>query len=149
MEDLIHLLYVSAASKRFSEEELIELLNASKSYNSSHGITGMLLYCDKQFIQALEGPRSVVEELFDCIQADTRHSNVLELVNQPIEKRCFPSWSMGFHSFDSKELEHMDGYQSFSDEFMTTGTVLPPHARVVLRLMETFKKTMCGDVYEQ
>lgn len=143
MDDLINLLYVSAASKDFAEEDLVELLNSSRCYNENHNITGMLLYCDKQFIQALEGPRSEVEGLFERIKSDTRHCNVLELANQSIQVRCFPSWSMGFRSINAEELEKIEGYQSYSQMFTTTGKVSPPHARVVFRLMETFKQTMC------
>jgi hypothetical protein len=46
MQDLIHLIYSSAARQAFSDEDLIELLTRARAKNARLGITGMLLYTD-------------------------------------------------------------------------------------------------------
>ena len=140
--DLIYLVYVSAATKKFSKEELLALLSTFKRNNESKGITGLLLYCEEQFIQVLEGPRSTVEQLFEKIKADTRHKTVLKLFEKPIEKRCFPEWSMGFHIYDTEELDEIEGYHSLK-EALIEGDISTHHSHVVFRLLNTFANTVC------
>ena len=56
MNDSIYqLVYISAANHEFTEKELHELLSKARKNNESYGITGMLLYHQGSFIQALEG----------------------------------------------------------------------------------------------
>ena len=143
--DLINIIYVSAAASSsskhhpFSKEELIELLNSSRERNKARDITGMLLYCDGQFIQILEGPRESVKQLYNRILSDPRHTMVLKLFEQPIQERCFPDWSMGFHAYTPDELNQIDGYQSLREVF-SNGVSSTKHAKVVTSLLQTFKK---------
>ena len=140
--DLIYIVYVSAATKKFSKEELLDFHSTFKSNNERKDITGLLLYCEEQFIQVLEGPRHNVEQLFEKIKADTRHNTVLKLFEKPIEKRCFPEWSMGFHIYDKEELDKIDGYHTLQ-EALETGDVSTQHANVVFGLLNTFAHTVC------
>ena len=88
--DLVYLVYVSAASKPFSEEELLELLEASRLHNEGKNITGLLLYCEGQFIQVLEGARSDVDSLFERICVDTRHKAVQKLMSNQSRRAVSP-----------------------------------------------------------
>ena len=141
--DLIYIIYVSAAIRSFSDEELIELLTTSRQNNEARQITGMLLYCDGQFIQVIEGPRGDVQQLFEQIKVDSRYSSVLKLYEKPIEHRCFAQWSMGFRSYSIEEVNHIKGYQSFKEAIESKGEGLAQHTHVVFRLLETFAHTMC------
>ena len=140
--DLIYIVYVSAATRSFSDDDLAALLASFRQNNVHMGITGMLLYCDGQFIQVLEGPRAIVERLYDRIEQDPRHSTVLKLLEQPIKERCFPEWSMGFHTFSASELVQVEGYHSFKESLNTKGQVSASQARVIFSLLDTFKRTM-------
>lgn len=140
--DLIYIVYVSAAAKKFSNEELLFFLSSFKRSNESKGITGMLLYCEEQFIQVLEGPRSTVEQLFEKIKVDPRHNTVLKLFEKPIDQRCFPEWSMGIHIYEKEELAEIEGYSSLQDA-LKKGDASTQHAHVVFRLLNTFAQTVC------
>ena len=69
---LRRVLYVAAARNPFSREELAALLAKSRANNERDGVTGMLLYRDGLFIQALEGPPGAMRALLARIRADSR-----------------------------------------------------------------------------
>ena len=69
------LVYLSQATHDFEAEELADLLAVSRRNNASTGITGLLMYESRLFMQALEGPRAAVEALFQKISRDPRHAD--------------------------------------------------------------------------
>ena len=60
------------------------------------GVTGALLFNEDLFAQVLEGPLEAVEQIFEQIQRDQRHSDVTILESGPAVERDFPEWSMAF-----------------------------------------------------
>lgn len=76
-------------------------------------VTGMLLYLDPFFVQALEGEEAVVDELFNIIKKDSRHYKVSLIYKKPIEERHFPDWTMGFSKISYKDMEAIDGFSEF------------------------------------
>jgi uncharacterized Fe-S cluster-containing MiaB family protein len=60
-------LYRSSATKRSSNQELLELLEEAHQFNREHQITGIFLYSEGQFLQAIEGPQDVVLALYSRI----------------------------------------------------------------------------------
>ena len=88
--------YVSAASWNLLDEEVEHIVSASRRHNAANGITGMLLYCDGNFMQYLEGEEAAVNATFARIRASESHYQVNELMNQPIDEREFTDWAMGF-----------------------------------------------------
>lgn len=93
---LIQLVYASAATTRFGSEDLNELLALARNNNASLSVSGILLFHDGTFFQVLEGIREDVETLYNKIELDPRHDNVLLLANNEIQERNFGDWSMGF-----------------------------------------------------
>lgn len=93
---LISLVYASSAVTPLDDHQLGRLLDASRAKNAALDVTGMLLYRDGNFMQALEGDEDVVLELERRIRYDRRHRGVLRLLKRPIVEREFPEWSMGF-----------------------------------------------------
>ena len=59
------------------------------------GITGILCYSEDLFLQALEGGRDEVCELYNTIVRDDRHTNVRILTYEEISERRFGNWTMG------------------------------------------------------
>ena len=102
---LYQLVYISAATQEFTQEDLKELLARSRRNNARVGVTGMLLFHEGSFIQVLEGECQVVEELFARIGRDPRHGGSRVLSRREIEAREFGEWSMGFRSATADELE--------------------------------------------
>lgn len=93
-QSLIQIIYVSQANADLTTVAFEELLAHARAKNAELGITGILLYDDQKFIQVIEGEREVVEALYASLLADSRHKNLVQLLNIPITQRTFPSWSM-------------------------------------------------------
>lgn len=79
-------------------DEVQKILLSSRVNNVRVGVTGALLFNEGLFAQALEGPQSEVEKVFEWIQCDPRHSDVTILQSGMESTRRFPDWSMAFAS---------------------------------------------------
>ena len=100
MPSLRHLLYCSrnciAGTPQQVQEEIQSILAKSRTNNMAAEITGALLFDGKAFTQVLEGPADAIEETFERLQCDPRHSDVTLLENRLIDERHFTAWSMAF-----------------------------------------------------
>lgn len=101
------IVYVSTAVRALYEDELIDLLTTARERNHRENITGLLLYSNGRFIQCIEGPEAPLKELFADIRTDARHTNVTELVNEPIDERDFGSWTMGYIPLGGKVFDDL------------------------------------------
>lgn len=91
---LVRLLYASRAVD--TRPEAIEsILHQSRDHNPSTGVTGVLCYGGGIFLQAIEGGRMVISELYGHIQRDVRHKDVVLLHYEEISERRFAGWTMG------------------------------------------------------
>ncbi len=91
---LVRLLYASRAVDP-SAEAIEAILSQSRNYNPTCGITGILCYGGGIFLQAIEGGRMPVSELYGHIQRDVRHKDVVLLHYEEISERRFGGWTMG------------------------------------------------------
>jgi hypothetical protein len=91
---LVRLLYASRAIDT-SPDAIDAILSQSRQYNPSSGITGILCYGGGIFLQAIEGGRTAISELYGHIQRDARHRNVELLQYEEISERRFAGWTMG------------------------------------------------------
>src|SRR6476620_317694 len=96
MGELEAVVYVSSASWEFGTADLDALLVEARDLNRRTGLTGILLYSDGNFMQFFEGERAAVDETYGRIKASKRHTGIIQLLHEPIEKRSFPEWEMGF-----------------------------------------------------
>lgn len=110
---LISLVYVSFATHDLTDQELKNILTVSRQNNKQLGVTGMLLYREGFFIQALEGEEAVVKQLYERISQDPRHHHVTTVVTYPIQERQFADWNMGFNKMTDADLAKLDGYTDF------------------------------------
>jgi hypothetical protein len=91
---LVRLLYASRAVDT-SPGAIEAILSQAREHNPPSGITGILCYGGGIFLQAIEGGRMQVSDLFGHIQKDARHKDVALLHFEEIQERRFGSWSMG------------------------------------------------------
>jgi hypothetical protein len=91
---LVRLLYASRAVDA-SADAIEAILTQSRHYNPTCGITGILCYGGGIFLQAIEGGRMAVSELYGHIQKDARHKDVALLHYEEIAERRFGGWTMG------------------------------------------------------
>jgi len=92
---LVRLMYASRAVPTVDQDALIAILRKSKANNPAIGVTGVLCFSQGIFLQALEGGRSAVNQLYNRIAADQRHTQVELLTYEEVGERRFAGWSMG------------------------------------------------------
>jgi hypothetical protein len=133
--------YVSTAARLFEKTELLQLLEQSREKNARLAVTGMLLYKDGNFMQAVEGNDDAVRGLLTTIRRDPRHHGYMTLLRGEIGRRQFPDWSMGFQDLGSPEVHANPGYTEFLNAPLTFAEfgADPSKAR---RLLKTFKQSM-------
>ncbi|UYV16274.1 BLUF domain-containing protein [Porphyrobacter sp. ULC335] len=86
-------LYISTAPT-LPREEVDAILAASARNNPARGITGLLLFNGRNFLQLLEGEEGEVSSLMETITADPRHAGVSVLDRRAIAARACPDWAM-------------------------------------------------------
>lgn len=95
---LLRVIYISRnlLPEPAAEAELERILARARRGNAAAGITGALLFSGDCFAQALEGPAPAVEAVFEAIQRDPRHADVVVLEAAPVAAREFGAWSMAY-----------------------------------------------------
>jgi Sensors of blue-light using FAD len=92
---LVRLLYVSRAIDPAPQMATEAILAQSRAHNLANGITGILCYGGGIYLQAIEGGRTAVNDLYSIIVKDTRHKDVVLLHYEEITERRFGGWTMG------------------------------------------------------
>lgn len=124
---LKQLIYASQATRSMSDDDLLKILRVSRERNQLHRITGMLVYRDAIFLQALEGEDSELEPIWASIKADSRHWNIVEMRYVPVTKRDFSDWSMAFVNMSERDLDSIPGYSAFlAEDFSPEGLRAKP-----------------------
>lgn len=112
---MMYVVYISFAKWLMSEKDLNGMLETFREYNAPRGITGLLLYKDGVFVQALEGPEAELQALYARIQQDPRHENVTTLLQGSMQGRLFPRWAMGFQNICSMTRKQLQDISDFFD----------------------------------
>jgi hypothetical protein len=135
---MIQILYLSSAAHPMSTEELLAILRQSLTNNAANGVTGMLLYGNETFLQALEGEEQVVDNLYEKIRKDVRHANIRFLHRRTIGRRQYSDWSMGFKRVSDTELKNIKGLRDFSEKDFNS-EYLAQNEAVVETLMDHYR----------
>jgi hypothetical protein len=93
---LHRLIYISSAVGVLTGAELDRILLRAKAANPSHGVTGLMLFYEGSFLQAIEGPHAGVAGLMQKIRRDRRHTNIVTLESGLIDERHFPAHPMHY-----------------------------------------------------
>jgi hypothetical protein len=116
MSQLINLIYISSSIELLTVQQLNDLLALARTANKKHNVTGMLLYKDGGFMQAIEGEEDDIEQLLLNIMKDMKHAGLIVLLREPIRERSFSTWSMGFKNLSSEKLEGFSEFLSSTAE---------------------------------
>ena len=136
-ESLLQLVYASSSPRLLSEDDLLDILRASRRNNAAVGVTGALLYTDGNIMQVLEGPTDAVEGVYARVCRDPRHRNVLVLLRSEVSERAFPDWSMGFRRLDGLDAADREAARTLFELTETT----PGRAG---RLLGSFRSLLPG-----
>jgi hypothetical protein len=113
LKTLSHLIYASSADSKMGDAELRAILERAREANSRLDITGILLHTEGSYFQVLEGEAEAIDSLYAKIALDKRHRHVVLIVREPIARRSFSDWSMGFASVTSKDVAVIIGANDF------------------------------------
>jgi EAL domain-containing protein (putative c-di-GMP-specific phosphodiesterase class I) len=136
-DQLTQVVYCSTATKKLTRDKLEGLLRISQRRNEKLGITGMLLSAGRSFLQVIEGEKKNVDQLVSSIEKDDRHRNITVIIREPIAKRSFGEWTMGYADLRTVDVESIVGTNYFilQDEPLTH--IEQGRAR---KLLDLFKK---------
>ena len=128
---LFSLLYVSRTRVGAAalEYEAGRILSVAISRNASLGVTGCLVSTERYFAQVLEGDPDALRELMASIETDERHDEVHTIEFHEVDKRLFPTWSMGY-------VGHSRYIQRFLEPLHGASVPDRERARQVRRLVE-------------
>jgi Sensors of blue-light using FAD len=135
--NLIHCIYTSSATHGFAEAQLPELLERARAKNALHGITGMLLYVERSFFQVLEGEPGEVDAIYRSIEKDPRHHRMVQIIREPIARRSFEDWSMGFAAIGRAEAAGLVGENDFFGDAECFERIQSGRAKKLLRAFES------------
>ena len=90
---LVSLIYTSEMT---GSMDFMDILEVSRASNERDGITGVLLFCNNNVVQCLEGSREAVNKTYVRIVQDKRHQNPLLVDYRILSTRLFSEWSMGY-----------------------------------------------------
>lgn len=128
--------YVSTAAEGLTTDELHKLLNDSEAKNNSRDMKGVLLYSEGNFFQVLEGEKEQVIELFNQINSDPRHNNVIQIVGRDLEHKAFDG-------FKSDIITNRNKYKPdlLEEYLLHVDGIDPPTKKVVKEVLEVFIET--------
>jgi hypothetical protein len=101
------LIYCSTARDDVDLQECRHIVALSQPNNARLGISGVLLFDSRNFVQWLEGPVNRIEPLYKRIARDPRHANLRLLLREPTQSRRFQRWSMALVAPTSAELREV------------------------------------------
>jgi hypothetical protein len=133
MEELIHVIYVSAASPDISEHDTVKFLNEARKVNRKHDVSGMMLYMGGCFLLLLEGEANNVDRAAEAIFADEREMRVI--LREPIAEREFPEWIMGFETVAPLEAVRLLGEPLSFDSASRVARIEPHCAKTLLSII--------------
>lgn len=90
------LTYTSLAQHSLSADDVDAVHQTARHLNALDGITGLLVYNGRNFLQVIEGAESAIDDLYRRLLADLRHSDLQVQDERYIEPREFPEWAMEF-----------------------------------------------------
>lgn len=96
--DLHAIVYVSSATTLPDSAALRHLLLRARQRNLEHGITGLLMYADGNFMQYIEGPLAPLMHIYQLIRRDPMHHTLIEMFNEAVPEREFCDWAMAYRT---------------------------------------------------
>ena len=129
------IVYFSSSVDSLDENDLAAILEQSRQNNSKLGITGVMLYVRGSIVQVLEGAKLAVDTLFERIQHDNRHKDVMAVLNRPIAQRQFGNWAMGYETLTTRQLEELKAVVDLDNP---EGMGSQANDPILLRLIKVF-----------
>lgn len=93
---MMQLIYASTATSQVDFDVMQKILTQCVAKNNEFGISGMMIFDGKQFLQCIEGNEAEVIQLRKNIFNDPRHQDIHLIGEKEITMRSFSQWYMGY-----------------------------------------------------
>jgi len=104
MSSLQSVVYVSSATREMSAVDLEALLEDARAENLKCQVTGVLFYDGGNFMQCFEGPPESIPGIYARIRASRLHRDLVELMDERVDRRSFEGWEMALAQPTRSEL---------------------------------------------
>jgi hypothetical protein len=102
--------YVSTANIDFQDQEIEDMMIKTNQFNSDEKITGILLYNERNFFQLIEGEKKAIQNLYEKIRQDSRHKDIIKILEKPVFEPSFDGYLTDFISdtkkYNESQLKH-------------------------------------------
>lgn len=95
---------------------LSQIFRSARKNNVYFNITGVLSYRNGYYIQVLEGNNEDIDRLFSMIASDSRHEQVVVLLDFPISERSFAEWDMKLLESVQKDSRFLSFVQKYNKQ---------------------------------
>jgi hypothetical protein len=120
MQEMYRITYISKSEINGDltaiKQQVESILSSATQNNPELGITGALLYSGGYFCQVIEGEEDNIEELYETIQMDARHSEVTILNYEAVDDRIFTNWAMAFAGIEDELKFDLEGIKDDPSE---------------------------------
>lgn len=129
------LAYTSLARLDLTDDDLERIHQTARHSNSLDGITGLLAFDGRRFLQIVEGTEEAIENLLARLRSDDRHSAIEVRDERLVDARSFPDWSMEL-------LRVAPGYEEGRREIESSlpATVAPHIRELALRMADALRR---------
>ena len=124
-KNIYQIVYVSKAIGVEDGPYLEQIGNTSQRNNAARNISGFLLFTGTHYIQLLEGDKLEVENLFQTIRADERHSQVSMIFADLVDERLCPEWAMKVEDMTKGDTSRFSSIERFTRLFLANQFSLP------------------------
>lgn len=94
-----------------------------------------MLYVRGRIIQVLEGEKEAVEALYERIEQDQRHTDIVRVFSRDITQRLFADWLMGYETISTRQLEEIKSVVNLDGN---KESVVEPGTNIILRTIKVF-----------
>lgn len=91
---IVRKLVYASQRKETGEQDVEAILGPARSFNRAQGITGILLFDDRRFLQLLEGEHDPIARCFLRIAASRLHGDIEIATFEESAIRLFAGWDM-------------------------------------------------------
>ncbi|MBZ9628071.1 BLUF domain-containing protein [Psychroflexus sp. CAK57W] len=132
---------MSSQSRIMSKKSIEDFLFEVREKNKQLAITGILLLIQGKFVQYIEGPAEEIDRVYESINQDKRHTDLILLDSGELDERQFKDWSMAYKEVGDKQIKEIVGKEDLNlEEVFLKGKDIKNHP--VLTVLYDFVKTL-------
>lgn len=115
---IFRLTYLSKPTKPFTDADFDNIESKSVAANNERDVTGLLVVSEDRILQILEGREESVRELYNKIEADSRHTVVKLVCGVEDEVRLLLTWNMVVRGANGMPPEILEQFSNVFDELL-------------------------------